>query len=154
VIDGAHRLSALLSWLQDDYGDGEISRSYFKNNISDEQLKIADETRSKIEKQIGPYDSFMQKSTYPNASEEQRSRKLNLLTSALSVQWINGNAEKAEVSFEKINQQSTPLSAIERTLIKERKNTYGIAARSIYWGGGLGINIGVHLTKLLKKMLK
>lgn len=135
VIDGAHRLSALLSWLHDDYGDGERSRLYFKNDISEEQFKIANQTRTKIEKAIGSYDSFMQKASHPTASEEQKRRKLNLLTSALSVQWINGNAEKAEVSFEKINQQSTPLSPIERTLIKERKNVYGIVSRAIYWAG-------------------
>lgn len=135
VVDGAHRLSALLSWLHDDYGDGDISRKYFNNNISDEQLKIATETRKKIERQVGSYDDFMQKSSHPTATDLQRLRKMNLLTTALSVQWINGNAEKAEVSFEKINQQSSPLSAIERTLIKERKNTHGIVARAIYWGG-------------------
>ncbi|GGZ11543.1 GmrSD restriction endonuclease domain-containing protein [Shewanella fodinae] len=135
VIDGAHRLSALLSWLYDDYGDGEISLKYFGGDISEEQKKIAADTRKRIESKIGSYDDFMQKSSHPNATGEQKSRKLNLLTSALAVQWINGNAEKAEVSFEKINQQSSPLSQIERVLIKERKNTYGIVSRAIYWGG-------------------
>lgn len=135
VIDGAHRLSALLAWLKNDYGDGEISREYFNNNISEEQLKLAEETRSKVERKIGSYESFMRQAALPTATPEQRRRKLNLVSTALSIQWISGNAEKAEVSFEKINQQSSPLSPIERTLIKERKNTHGIVARSIYWGG-------------------
>ena len=34
VIDGAHRLGALIAWVNDDYGDWEISRNFFEN-ISD-----------------------------------------------------------------------------------------------------------------------
>src|SRR5690606_14842096 len=35
IIDGAHRLSALLAWLNDDYGDGKISLDFFDGNISE-----------------------------------------------------------------------------------------------------------------------
>ena len=28
VIDGAHRLGALIAWVQDDYGDKELSRTF------------------------------------------------------------------------------------------------------------------------------
>ncbi|WP_305817101.1 DUF262 domain-containing protein [Photobacterium leiognathi] len=135
IIDGAHRLSALLSWLHDDYGDGDISRKYFNNCISDEQILIAEQTRRKIERKIGSYEGFLQKAAHPSATDEQKRQRLMLLTTAIAVQWINGNAEKAEVSFEKINQQSTPLSQTERILIKERKLPHGIVARAIYWGG-------------------
>src|SRR5215469_9290125 len=30
VIDGAHRLSALIAWVRDDYGDGETSEAFFE----------------------------------------------------------------------------------------------------------------------------
>lgn len=33
VIDGGHRLSALLAWAHDDYGDGPISFNFFKRQI-------------------------------------------------------------------------------------------------------------------------
>ena len=29
VIDGAHRLGALIAWVHDDYGDGNISQAFF-----------------------------------------------------------------------------------------------------------------------------
>jgi len=29
TIDGAHRLSALIAWVLDDYGDGIISQTFF-----------------------------------------------------------------------------------------------------------------------------
>ncbi len=44
VIDGAHRLSALISWVNDDYGDGVISRGFF-DDIPPEQKTVADKTR-------------------------------------------------------------------------------------------------------------
>lgn len=37
VIDGAHRLSSLSAWINDDYGDGEISRKYYDTFIPDDQ---------------------------------------------------------------------------------------------------------------------
>ena len=41
VIDGGHRLSALRSWVEDDYGDGHLSFKYFgSENISQEQKKL------------------------------------------------------------------------------------------------------------------
>src|SRR5712664_3203120 len=42
VIDGAHRLSALCSWISDDYGDRTISKSFYSDEISSEQKRIAE----------------------------------------------------------------------------------------------------------------
>ena len=39
VIDGSHRLSSLSAWVNDDYGDGEISKSFYDTMITDEQKK-------------------------------------------------------------------------------------------------------------------
>jgi hypothetical protein len=39
VIDGSHRLSALIAWAQDHYGDGELSQKLFNYAIPDEQKK-------------------------------------------------------------------------------------------------------------------
>jgi hypothetical protein len=55
VIDGAHRLSALLSWIKNDYGDGDISHKFYSNNISEEQKAKAEETRRYIDKKIGSF---------------------------------------------------------------------------------------------------
>ncbi|MEH2463120.1 hypothetical protein [Nostoc sp.] len=41
VIDGSHRLSALAAWVNDDYGDGTISKLFYDSIIPDEQIKIA-----------------------------------------------------------------------------------------------------------------
>lgn len=45
VIDGAHRLSVVMAWMQDDYGAGGQSKEFYSNNIPPEQRKIDEETR-------------------------------------------------------------------------------------------------------------
>jgi hypothetical protein len=44
VIDGSHRLSALIAWANDDYGDGDISRKFFEYDIPSDQKRQADKT--------------------------------------------------------------------------------------------------------------
>ena len=34
--DGVYRLSSLIAWLNDDYGDGIIFRKFYDGNISEE----------------------------------------------------------------------------------------------------------------------
>ncbi len=53
VIDGSHRLSALIAWVQDDYGQGELSQSFFNYSVPDEQRKVAEKTRELVNKSIG-----------------------------------------------------------------------------------------------------
>ncbi len=31
TIDGSHRLSSLIAWINDDYGDGKISRQFYRD---------------------------------------------------------------------------------------------------------------------------
>ncbi len=55
VIDGSHRLSALISWVNDDYGDGKCSQEFYTYNIPEEQKIIARETRKLIDEKIGSF---------------------------------------------------------------------------------------------------
>src|SRR5260221_11305793 len=56
VIDGAHRMGALIAWVRNDYGDGLTSLEYFGGQVPDEQRKIAARTRELIKNEIGSYD--------------------------------------------------------------------------------------------------
>lgn len=58
VIDDAHRLSAFIAWINDDYGDGEISTEFYSSKISGEQLDLAKKARNQIEKEIGKYSMY------------------------------------------------------------------------------------------------
>ena len=54
---------------------------------------------------------------------------------SLHIQWIQGSQEVAESSFFKINSRGTALDPIEELLLKNRKKSYAIAARSVVRSG-------------------
>ncbi len=135
VIDGGHRLSALRAWMLDDYGDGAVSLSFYKGEISARQKDIAKYTRTLVEAQVGRYSTLQRLVDTKNAPEDAARRAQVLFTRALPLQWIQGDASVAETSFFKINSQGTPLDDTETLLIKNRKKPIAIAARAILRAG-------------------
>jgi hypothetical protein len=136
VIDGGHRLSALRAWIEDDYGDGSVSLRYFSNDISEAQRKSAEKTRRLVDEKIGKYIIVKDALIHPEKHDTARvQRARNMATRSLSLQWVNGDAEKAETSFFKINTQGTPLDDSEELLLRNRHRSVAIAARSIVRAG-------------------
>lgn len=139
IIDGAHRLSALIAWVVDDYGDNVISNAFFGNNIPKGQSDIADKTRKLIKKKIGSYRDHQLAISHANSNGSntteilQRAQRLATLT--LHLQWVKGNASKAEDSFFKINEEAAPINDTEKTLLRSRSKPNAIAARAIVRSG-------------------
>ena len=107
VIDGAHRISALIAWMQDDYGDGPPSRQFYQNKIAEDQLKIAESLRKEINKKIGRYEDYVKAPDMQDAYQAEIVKAARLLrTFAFSIQWITGNVDVAEESFFNINQRA------------------------------------------------
>jgi hypothetical protein len=132
VIDGSHRLSALVAWVQDDYGDGDLSRKFFMDAIPEEQRKAAQIARRAVERDIGSYKSHVQAVENPsNFGQDivQRARSLGSLV--LSLQWVRGSTQTAEKSFIRINQQAAMITPQELELIEKRKKPNAISARAI-----------------------
>ena len=136
VIDGSHRLSALSAWVNDDYGDGKISKLFYDGIIPDEQLDIAQETRKLVNKIVGSYEEFRFSLTHPDKVKPEIIRYAkNLGALAIQLQWVEGDARKAESSFFKINQQAAPIDKTELKLLESRKKPSSIAARAIIRSG-------------------
>ncbi len=136
VIDGSHRLSALSGWVNDDYGDGKISRLFYDGIIPDEQLEIAQETRKLVNKLVGSYEYFRLALTHPDKVKPEIVKYAkNLGALAIQLQWVEGDARKAESSFFKINQQAAPINKTELKLLESRKKPNSIAARAIIRSG-------------------
>jgi hypothetical protein len=133
VIDGGHRLSALLAWINNDYGDGDISMKYFNNYINEEQRKIAEETRKTINKKVGSYQSIINHNNTDNLEIVKKAQ--NVGVNSLTIQWVKGDAKTAENSFFKINQQGVALNNTEKKLLENRNKGNCIAARAIKTGG-------------------
>lgn len=144
VIDGAHRLSALIAWVHDDYGDGKTSKLFFDGTIPEEQLQVADQTRRLVGKQFGSYADHTFSVEHPEkAKQEVLHRAKRLGSFSIQLQWVKGDSTKAEESFFKINQQASPIDQTELRLLRSRKLPNALAARAIvrsgtghkYWSG-------------------
>jgi hypothetical protein len=136
VIDGAHRLGALIAWVHDDYGDGKISRTFFDNRIPPEQDSAAIKTRDIIRKEIGTFEELNQAlKNSSNSSSVIVRRAKNLSAFAIPLQWVVGDATKAEASFFKINQLAAPINETELTILESRSRPNVLAARAVLRAG-------------------
>lgn len=136
VIDGSHRLSALAAWVNNDYGDGDTSKFFYDGIVPDEQLRVADETRKLVDKTVGAYSDYRLALTHPEKVRTEIVKfAKNLGALAIQLQWVEGDAGKAESSFFKINQQAAPIDKTELKLLEDRRKPSSIAARAIIRSG-------------------
>jgi hypothetical protein len=137
VIDGAHRLSALLAWVLDDYGDGKRSLEFFGGRIPDEQVRVADRTRKVVKSSVGAYGEYVAARKNPaTLSPDMAMRFNNLATQFVTAQWVpTVDRKAAEDSFFKINQAETPIDPTERQILKARRSPSALAARAITRAG-------------------
>lgn len=136
VIDGAHRLSALAAWINNDFGDGKISKEFYDGVIPEEQILSAENTRMQVRKQIGLFSDYQLALKNPEKVEPHivdKAKSLGAL--AIQVQWVEGDAKKAESSFFKINQQASIIDKTELKLLQARRKPNGIATRAILRSG-------------------
>ncbi|TPL26929.1 DUF262 domain-containing protein, partial [Mesorhizobium sp. B2-4-9] len=136
VIDGAHRLSALLAWIYDDYGDRSRSLNFFQNQIPEEQIKLAETTRKLVLDQIGTYVSYLDANRTQFASDKVKDRVGMMNSNSFIAQWVPAvDATGAENSFFKINQAPTPVDPIEKRILRSRGSAVAISTRAINRGG-------------------
>lgn len=160
VIDGGHRLSVLRAWIEDDFGDGTTSKNFFGDDaIPKEQKLAAKKTRDLISESIGSWQQFQSLVNSPQPSEDDLRKISTVNTRALPIQWVQGDADKAEDSFFRINTKGTPLDDIEELLLKNRKKPIAIASRAVirygmghkYWAP-FGDEIGNKIVQLAKEL--
>lgn len=132
VIDGAHRLSAIMAWLRDDYGDGEASIAFYNNNIPGEQRKVAEKTRSLIKKEIEDWKTFKAELDNPGSNIALTSKVRQLAHSKIPLLWIPGqDSTKAERAFVTINRSAVEIDPTELKILNARFNPEAITARAI-----------------------
>ena len=159
VIDGGHRLSVLRAWVEDDYGDGPTSQAFFGYQISSVQRATALKTREMVAERVGSWQHYQARSIDSNLDAVERKRLNAAILRALPIQWVKGDADKAEKSFFKINTKGTPLDDVEELLLRSRRKPISIAARAIiragkghrYWSAfeaSVAIQIEASATKL------
>lgn len=129
VIDGAHRLSALIAWVNDDYGAGLISSQFFRD-IPKRQKMIAEECRKQVASVVGTYAELSRAINLPNPTPEQLRHAANLASPIVS-QTVSGDSHAARISFLAINQRAVEIHPTERYMIEHMDKPNVIAARAL-----------------------
>ena len=89
VVDGCHRLSALIAWVLDDYGDNEASLAFFQDLTQPEYLEAAQKTRELINRVAGSYEMLQSAAKHPEDSDPVLvARARNAETLAIPVLWM------------------------------------------------------------------
>jgi hypothetical protein len=130
VIDGGHRLSSIIAWVNDDYGDGPISKAHYGEP---QNAAAAKKVRELLEEAIGSYKDLKEATNKPDAEPKHKDNAKKLVYASLKVQELEkaSDAAAAEKSFLKINEQGVVLSDTEKWLIHARYCPNSIAARAI-----------------------
>ncbi|MCW3124617.1 MAG: hypothetical protein JWO03_275 [Bacteroidetes bacterium] len=136
VIDGAHRLSALMAWVNDDYGYGNTSRAFFGDNMERGQIEKSKQVKKLIEEKIGKYSDIVFAGANQDTAPKEWVKIAQTINSrVIDLQWVPGNASQAEESFFKINEAASPLDATEKRLLRVRNKPMAIGARAIIRAG-------------------
>ncbi len=130
VIDGAHRLSALIAWVNDDYGDKALSQEFFDGKISKHQRDVAEECRARVAVEVGTYSDLSKALDDENPSP-QRVKWASNISKSLVTQRVGGDAETAEKSFITINSRAVEINETELLMIRTRKKPNVVAARAL-----------------------
>jgi hypothetical protein len=138
IIDGSHRVSALMAWVNDDYGEGKISDTFF-SDISKAQQAMASQTRNKITEVVGgTYEEFdkYRKGQKAAPTPDASRRALAITSRPIAIQPVIGDAKAAENSFIRINGNQAAIDRTELNMIKARYKPNAIATRAIVSAGG------------------
>ena len=137
TIDGAHRISALIAWVNDDYGNGEISQKAWDHAVPEAHHNLHKQTKRMMDEAIGSYAQLYDFGLNPEktADEEKRRRGKAIATMQLSIQKVDGDATVAEESFYKINSSAVAIDDTELDIIRGRRKPNAITTRAILYKG-------------------
>jgi hypothetical protein len=160
ILDGAHRVSVVLAWLNDDWGDkttqsGDVAWYSETLTAARETARIV---RQLVETEIGSakqyaeledrMDRLMEENKAPKQVMGERDFRRAMFFASLRkdnvgfrVQYVSGDYRTAEESFLRINSSGRSLSPWERKLIENRDSSMArvimsIAAKDVarrYW---------------------
>lgn len=162
ILDGAHRISVVMAWLLDDWGDRRNSEDYGSDEEERSIKRVAATVRDLVNTRIGTINEYQEageeivrltnegKAPRPEMGEKRFERGSfynRLLTGgvAFNILWVTGNYDRAERSFASINRSGTKLSEWEFKLIENRDSSFVRAVMALannasaehYWLGDI-----------------
>ncbi|MCW5738090.1 MAG: DUF262 domain-containing protein [Enhydrobacter sp.] len=138
VIDGAHRLSALIAWVRDDYGAGKLSAQACSNSIPPLQRAMHDATKVLLAgKRLPSYEEHKLAGDYPSTTDAATlARAVKFSFRGIELQWIeNASVQQATAAFFRINQGGTRIDPTEMRILRAKNSALAISTRAIARGG-------------------
>lgn len=162
ILDGGHRISVVMAWLLDDWGDKREPNEY---GSPEEEPRIKDAAavvRSLVNTRVGTIQEYQaageeivrltnERKAPRQEMEDKRFERgqffNRFLTGgvAFNILWVRGNYDRAERSFASINKSGTKLSEWELKLIENRNSSFARAVMALanngsaehYWTGDI-----------------
>jgi hypothetical protein len=149
VLDGGHRISVLLAWIRDNWGDRVSSAEYNDPTLERNSKEAAQYVREMLaERKIGSFEEYLiAEQRYTQLLEERRSPESQLDSTSIEyaklvrrwdsvnigfpILWVKGGYDKAEDSFLKINKSGRQLSPWETKLVENRSSSFARVVMSI-----------------------
>jgi hypothetical protein len=141
ILDGGHRISVVMAWLFDDWGDKRAPNEYGSHEEEQRIRRAATVVRDLVNTRIGTIQEYqaageeiirltnegkaprqeMEDRRFERGSFYNRFRSGGV---AFDILWVTGNYDRAERSFASINRSGTKLSEWELKLIDNRNSSF------------------------------
>jgi len=148
ILDGAHRVSVILAWLNDDWGDKAPASAIADADQLQQIKEVAVIVRNLVKAKIGSFQDYRDAGGASDRIEEQhldpavvlglkayqRARFFGELSGGrvgFHILWVPGDHKKAEQSFLKINKSGKQLTAWETRLVENRDSRFARTVMSI-----------------------
>jgi len=149
VLDGGHRISVLLAWMSDDWGDRVQADRFADSELVSETRKAARRVRELlIDRSIGSFedhqlaarkfDNAFRAHSDPNEelspvelARAKLVRRWKAVNMGFPILWVKGDHETAEKSFLKINKSGRRLSDWETKFVENRSSAFARAIMSV-----------------------
>jgi hypothetical protein len=149
VLDGGHRISVLIAWVEDDWGDKRGVGAYKDEILETKAVVAARQVRDLLKRRgIGSFKEYRAAARrYQELRNQGKSPEQNMDAQSLAyakivrrwksvrmgfpVQWVKGDYANAEKSFLKINKSGRQLTEWETKLVENRTSSFARAVMSI-----------------------
>lgn len=149
VLDGGHRISVLLAWIRDDWGD-KLPADEYSDPVIEENNKLAARRVRELlkERGIGTFKEYQEADEEYSRYEDEgknpkhfldldtlrfaeKARRWSALSVGFPILWVKGDYEVAEESFLKINKTGRQLSPWETKLVENRSSSFARTVMSV-----------------------
>lgn len=149
VLDGGHRISVLLAWIRDDWGDKLPSDQYNDPVLEHNIKQAAKQVRALLQRRsIASFqEHIIANRRFKELAETSKSpefemdaaglpavkrvRRWNAVNIGFPILWVKGDYDKAEESFLKINKTGRRLSEWETKLVENRTSSFARVVMSL-----------------------